>query len=389
MLTTLLDEHPEGRSVTPPKRPWKPGATPSSVELMARTGMTWARNPMKASRLTAKALSSAFGMARSGQTGALLGLPLATPIASVPVLGDALRRLSGRSTSSEQFPAFPSRPAPRTLFNRSITPHRRYAFRSLPIADAKEVRKAFGTTLNDVVLAISATALRRYLLEARDLPRDPLIAMVPVSVRTGKESDAYSNRVSAMLANLHTDIEDPVERLMAIHRSMKAGKGMSEAIPADLLTDLAHFAPPAVAARASRLVTRTGVVNRLNPPCNLVISNVPGPTVPLFTSGAVLQHFYPVSTIVEGQGLNITVQSYRGGLDFGVISCRELVPDAWTIVDHLADALDELLAAARTREAAPADGAPPADPSTSTNGTAGPEALVELAGSGRGRGRRR
>jgi diacylglycerol O-acyltransferase / wax synthase len=350
MLTTLLDEMPEGRTISPPRRQWRPEQAPSTVELMARTALTWSRNPAKAARLSAKAAQSALGIARSGQTSALLALPLVTPIGSVPVVGDALRRLSGRSSSSEKFPAFPTRPAPKTPFNKSITPHRKYAYKSLSIDDAKFVRRIFGTTLNDVVLAISAGALRRYLTELGELPAEPMIAMVPVSVRSGKEADSYSNRVSAMLANLHTHVEDPVERLKAINESMKAGKGMSEAIPADLMTDLAHFAPPAVAARASRLMTRTGVMNRISPPFNLVISNVPGPAVALYTSGAKLEHFYPVSTIVDGQGMNITVQSYMSTLDFGVITCRELVPDAWVITDYIADALDELVAAARKAE---------------------------------------
>ncbi len=346
LLTTLLDTDPAGRDIEPPKRPWKGERVPTTSELLARTAGTYSRNPARAARLSFKAVTSAVGMARSGTLAAVMA-PITMPFANVPLVGALTKRLAGKSTSSEVFPKLPDRPAPKTPFNASITPHRRYAFKTLSLDDTKMVKNAFGATINDVVLAICAGALRRYLLDQKALPGDPLVAMVPVSVRTGNESDPYSTQVAAVLALLHTNIEDPVERLRAIHLSMAAAKGMSKAVPADLLTDLAHFAPPALFARASRLATRTGVMNRINPPFNLVISNVPGPAVQLYTGGARMEHFYPVSTVVEGQGMNITVQSYLGNLDFGVITCRELVPDAWQIVAYLGDALDELVAAAR------------------------------------------
>ena len=350
LLTTLLDTDPGGREIEPPKRAWTGEQMPTTGELIARTIGTYVRNPARAARLSFKAMSSAAGMARSGTFRSLMA-PAAAPFADMPLVGALSRRLSGRQTSSEVFPMLPDRPAPRTPFNAAITPHRRYAFKALSLDETKEVKNTFGVTINDVVLAVCAGALRRYLVDLQALPADPLVAMVPVSVRTGKESDPYSNQVAAVLALLHTNIDDPVDRLRAIHLSMAAAKGMSKAVPADLLTDLAHFAPPAVFARASRMATRTGVMNRMNPPFNLVISNVPGPAVQLYTGGAKLEHFYPVSTVVDGQGMNITVQSYLGNLDFGVITCRELVPDAWQIVDYLADALAELLTCARSTAA--------------------------------------
>ena len=284
----------------------------------------------------------------------LADLPTAAGLGQIPVLGELLTAGSRRSSGprAEEFPILPDRPAPRTSFNKAITAHRKYAFRSLPLADARYVKTVFGTTINDVVMAISAAALRAYLLEHNELPLDPLIAMVPVSIRTGNEADAYSNRVTSILAPLHTQISDPVERLKAIGASMRSAKEMQQAVPADLLTDLAQFAPPALAARASRMVSRTGVANRMNPPFNVVISNVPGPNIPLYTAGATLEHFFPVSTIVDGQGMNITVQSYMGRLDFGVIGCREVFPDVWSLVDGLGAGLAELVAAAREEDAA-------------------------------------
>lgn len=352
LLTTLLDTDPAGRIVAPSSS-WKPEQPPSLAELAIRTAMNYAKNPGRALRLQAKALRSATGVARSAGAGLVTTLPLAMAFQEVPALGNLSRRLLGKSESMESFPTLPSRSAPKTPFNRSITPHRRFAYGSLSLNDAKTVRRVFGVTVNDVVLALSASALRRYLCDTGDLPVEPLVAMIPVSIRSGTEADAYTNRVSAVLTSLHTNLDDPQARLAAIHDSTSAAKDMKKAIPADLLTDLAQFAPPALAARASRVVTRTGMMNRINPPFNLIISNVPGPKETLYTSGAPLLHFYPVSTIVEGQGMNITVQSYGDTLDFGVVSCRELVPNPSVIITYLREALVEYVElAARATEAA-------------------------------------
>ncbi len=177
-----------------------------------------------------------------------------------------------------------------------------------------------------------------------------------MSVRTGAETDTFQNRVSALLADLATNEADPVKRLRRVQESMTSAKEDFKAIPAETLQDYSQFSPPAVAARAMRMYSRLRIADRMNPPFNLIISNVPGPTTPLYSAGARLRHFYPVSAIADGQGLNMTVQSYNGNLDFGFISCRELVPDLWTMADHLQASMQELLGAARaaTGEAAPA-----------------------------------
>jgi diacylglycerol O-acyltransferase len=251
------------------------------------------------------------------------------------------QRLRGQDV--DRPPALPLTTAPRTPFNRTITPHRRFAFTSLPLDAAKTVKHRYGTTFNDVVMALCSATLRRYLDDRGVLPAEPLIAMVPVSIRTGGEGDPYQNRVSAMFCNLATDLKDPVERLLTIHAAMRAAKEMHAAIPAELLQDYTLFAPPALAARAMRLYSRTRIADRMNPPFNLIISNVPGPNQPLYLAGAELRHFNPVSAIVDGQGLNMTVQSYNGSLDFGFIACRELVPDLWDMTGYLHEAMQELL----------------------------------------------
>ena len=200
-------------------------------------------------------------------------------------------------------------------------------------------------------MAASSGALRAYLERKSALPEDPLIAMVPVSVRSVEEKATYSNRVSSVLADLATNEKDPVARLLRIHESMKSAKRMQQAIPANLLQDFTQFATPNLAGQAARIVARTRIADRMNPPFNVVISNVPGPRHPLYLGGARMLSYFPVSAVTDGQGLNITVQSYLDQLDFGLISCRDLVPDVWDLADDLREAFAELtrLATAKKR----------------------------------------
>jgi diacylglycerol O-acyltransferase / wax synthase len=166
-----------------------------------------------------------------------------------------------------------------------------------------------------------------------------------VSIRTGEEDDPWGNRVSAIFASIPTDRESPVERIQRVHQAMDGAKERFTLMPADVLTDASQFSPPAVATRAIRLATRLKIGDRMNPPFNLVISNVPGPRQPMYLAGARLQHYYPVSTIAEGQGLNITVQSYMDTLDFALVGCRELLPDLDVLADFLIEEIDTLLVA--------------------------------------------
>jgi diacylglycerol O-acyltransferase len=330
LLQVLLDTEPDA-TVAPPPAPWEPEPPPTANELLARTAVSYAVRPRKALALQLRLLQS---------VGTLSGNPAFRQAVAATIPG--LRRLGLlESRRGERRLTLPNRFAPRTPFNRSITPHRRFAFRTLRLSDAQAIKKAFGVTVNDVVMALCAGALRRFLAERQALPAQPLVAMVPVSVRAGT-GEHGTNRVSGVLCSLHTDLADPVERLLAIHESMASAKELQQAIPADLLTDLNQFAPPALAARAARLVSAVNVVDRLNPPFNLTISNVPGPRQPLYLSGARMTNFFPVSVVAEGQGLNMTVQSYLDNLDFGLIACRELVPDLWELCDLLPVAMEEL-----------------------------------------------
>ena len=340
MLAALLDTDPAARPSGEVFQ-WQPEPTPTDLDLLKRTVVEYLRRPEKVVRLNVqmlRQLSSSTGSQSARALADLVAQPLPGPV------GQLLRdRLRGNQNDEDNPPSLPPTMAPRTPWNRNISAHRKLAFTTLALSEAKTVKNTFGTTFNDVVMALCSGTLRRYLDERGALPEESLVAMVPVSVRTGAEADTYQNRVWFLLASLATDEKDPVERLMRCRASMNAAKEMKDAIPADVLTDFTKFAPPALAARVMRLYSRTRIADRMNPPFNLVISNVPGPNHPLYAAGARLEHFYPVSALVDGQGLNMTVQSYAGNLDFGFLACRELVPDVWDMVGYLHDSLEELL----------------------------------------------
>ncbi|MGZ6962227.1 MAG: WS/DGAT/MGAT family O-acyltransferase, partial [Ilumatobacteraceae bacterium] len=319
MLAAILDLDPEHRPVSGPA-PWEPEVAPSDEQLLRMTSAEFLRRPEKMVRLGVRATRELAAATRSGGLRAIADM-VAQPMPGP--LGSLMRRRlrSQYGEDSDRPPALPPTHAPRTPWNQAITPHRRFAYTTVPLEDAKTVRRAFGCTFNDVVMALCSGALRGYLLHHDCLPEESLIAMVPVSVRSGAEDDAYQNRVSALLADLATNESDPAKRLRRVQSSMTAAKQNHAAIPAETLMDFTQFAPPAIAARAMRMASRLRIADRMNPPFNLVISNVPGPNVPLFMAGAELKHFYPVSALADGQGLNMTVQSYNGNLDFGFIAC--------------------------------------------------------------------
>ena len=341
MLAAILDTDPDARPTGVPL-PWSPDKIPTEQELLQRTFVEFVRRPEKLVRLSVRSLRE---LAASTQVGGLriladlIAQPMPGPVGSL--MRSRLRR--GSESEVDRPPHLPPTAAPRTPWNRSISPHRRFAYTTIELESAKQVRRATGCTFNDVVMAICSGTLRRYLLKHDCLPDESLIAMVPVSVRSGAESDSYSNRVSAVLADLATNEADAGKRLARVQRSMTSAKENFSAIPAETLQDFTQFAPPAIAARAMRMYSRLRIADRMNPPFNVVISNVPGPPIPLYAAGARLEHFYPVSALADGQGLNITVQSYNGNLDFGLLADRELVPDVWAMTELLHESMDELL----------------------------------------------
>ena len=180
--------------------------------------------------------------------------------------------------------------------------------RTSSLENIKRLKEATGGTVNDVVMAICAGGLREYLLRHDALPDRPLRAMVPVSIRTGDETDPWTNRVSGIVADLPTDCADPVERVARCREAMTAAKRQFELVPAAALVDLTQFSSPVLATSAARLATQLRLADRIDPPVNLTISNVPGPRQPLYFAGAKMAHQFPVSIVTDGQG----PQHHRG-----------------------------------------------------------------------------
>ncbi|TNM39596.1 wax ester/triacylglycerol synthase family O-acyltransferase [Nocardioides albidus] len=229
--------------------------------------------------------------------------------------------------------------APRLSFNATLGAQRNWAFGSVALSDVKAVKDAHGCTLNDVVMAMCAGALRRWLIDHDELPDKPIVAMVPVSIRTAEDAGKAGNQVSAMVAPLATQLEDPLARLAAASDAMRAAKDQHAALPAHLLQDFSQFAAPAAAQLVADAAANLRWADTVAPPFNVVVSNVPGPREPLYYAGALLEANYPVSIINDGIGLNITLQSYRDRIDFGLVGTPELVPDIWNLITYLQEEL--------------------------------------------------
>ncbi len=242
--------------------------------------------------------------------------------------------------------------APRTSFNVPLTSNRSFATTEVTLADIKRIRAAFGGTVNDVVLALCTSALRRYLIDNSELPVEPLVAMVPISVRAADQKGAMGNQVSNMFVALPTNEAHPVERLRLIQVSTKASKEQASAIGADALTNWAEFAAPAIAARAARLYSSMNIANRHRPLFNVTISNVPGPSYPLYCNGSTLVSWYPMGPIFDGGGLNMTVMSYMGVVHFGLVACSDALPRVRDLASNVLEAAKELLTAVDEHDAA-------------------------------------
>lgn len=318
LMVHLFDLTPEPGPVEPVD--WRPERKPSDLELVAYAARSRFRRQLKL-------LQVVPGVARAAVTVALRRRDRSTPSGATPLT------------------------APRTSFNASITPHRKVAFTTVPLADVKQVKNTFGTTVNDVVLAICAGALRRYFSDGGELPERPLVATCPISVRDDERAGAGpgSNKVSAMFVSLPTHLADPVERLLAIRESTKGAKEEHKAVGARMLQELGELAAPTLFSLAARLYSSMKLANRHPVAHNLVVSNVPGPPVPLYFAGARLVALHPLGPIFDGAGLNITVLSYLDSIGFGFMACRELLPRLWELAAAVEEAAAELKKVAEKR----------------------------------------
>lgn len=242
--------------------------------------------------------------------------------------------------------------APRTSFNGTITGHRAIAVADISLDDIREIKSATGTTVNDVVLAVAGGALRSYLDARGELPDTSLLATVPVSVREQSKREGGANKVSALFAKLGTDVEDPLERLEEMSRNNRNAKDHHQAISADSLQDWAEFAAPRTFGLAVRAYAGLRLAEKHPVVHNLVISNVPGPPIPLYFMGAQILALYPLGPVFHGAGLNITVMSNHGHMHVGIIACRESLPDVDDLVQRFPAELAALKAAVIAQQTA-------------------------------------
>ena len=330
IMATLLDPEPTGRGIPPPESQRAVRPVPSDRAMLVRGLRGLPRQPVRALRSIPNAVAG------------FTDLPGANALPGVPTLSrvySRARRLLGSEEHAGILEVTTARP-PKTPFNGPVSAHRRFAFGSLSLDAVRAIRREFGTTVNDVVVSICAGAVREWLLERDALPDEPLVAMIPMSVRRRDERGTWGNRISMMIVPIPTDEPDARRRLRRTHELLRSAKERHSALPASLLTDATAFIPPAVAALAAR--NTVDILSRTRPPLNLVISNVPGPRSSLYCAGAELLANYPVSVIVDGVGVNITVVSYKNRVDFGIVGDREQIDDAWAFLDGAARALEAL-----------------------------------------------
>jgi diacylglycerol O-acyltransferase len=317
LMMHLFDLEPDPAPFVDEEKAAPPGRVPGDLELFADGVWSRVRRPLLLPGLLAGTTRGAVELIRR-------------------------RRRPGSPSMATPFTA------PPTPFNAAITPHRKVAFTSVSLTDVRAVKDAFSTTVNDVILAVCAGAVRRWLETHDAAPDRALIAGVPVSTRGDEAADFGANLTSAMFVSLSTDIDDPVERLLAIREATKGAKEEFRAIGADALQDWAEFSGPRLFGLAMRMYSQMELADRHPPALNFVVSNVPGPPIPLYFAGGRLVSLYPMGPVFDGMGLNVTVLSYMDQVGFGFVACRELIPDLWDLAEGVVAALDELKPPART-----------------------------------------
>ncbi|MCW2998313.1 MAG: conserved hypothetical rane protein [Solirubrobacterales bacterium] len=334
IISVLYDLAPEGRAVEP-AREAPDAAAPNTLGLLARGVLRLPWHPIENARALSRILP------HLDIVPAMAGAPGSRAISrTLSRLRNAIE--PGDSAVIER----PAIRAPRVPFSRRISPHRRFALGDVSLDEVKQIKNHFGVTVNDVVVSLVAGATREWLLAHDALPGRPVVAMVPVSVRTEEQMGTYGNRISMMMVPIPTHLSDPAERLRATHETLRSAKEQHNAMPATALQDVTNFIPPAVHARATRLAMGLAARPQLRPLCNLVVSNVPGSSVPIHLAGARLLAIYPVSAIADGTGLNVTIMSYLDRINIGAVADREQMPDLQAIVDDMCAEVAALLAVA-------------------------------------------
>jgi diacylglycerol O-acyltransferase len=314
LLAQLLDGTPEVTVASETRRPWQPPALPSASRLVADALPELLTSPIRAIRAAREVGRTTWRLASHA---------------------------AGRGTEAVSIPL--GAPA---QFDVPMTACRRVAFAEAELGQVLALKDRLGFSLNDIVLAACSGAMRGYLSAHDRETTPPLVAVVPVSVRADSERGAMGNRLSAMFVPLATDRADPRDRLDAVAAACVSAKAQERAVGyGAMVCAVSEAVPPALAGPALRLGAHLGAVRRLRP-ANLVISNVPGPTVPLYFAGMRMEAVYPIGPVIDGVALNITVQSYRSSLFIGLNACSTVVPDAEPLARSVADELCLLAQAA-------------------------------------------
>jgi diacylglycerol O-acyltransferase len=252
-------------------------------------------------------------------------------------------------SSSEQ-----AHPVPDTRFNDQVSSSKAFDAVTVALNDLKAIRLAVpGSTINDVVLTICGGGLRKYLERHDELPAQSLVAWVPINARRNASAESQGNHLTSMTVPIYTDTDDPLERLNLVMAATEMSKAAKAGVSARVMTDLSQHVPAATQVLASRLVLQSGAAARV---CNLFISNVPGPQIPLYLSGAEQVGFYGMAPLVNGMGLFIATPSYNGQISFNVTSTRELIPDMRFFISCLRKSLSELKRATKPAKKRPAGG---------------------------------
>ena len=307
-----LDGKPE-----PPMSPWIAESEPSLVELAVRSTINNIQQPFRFAQILSEAAPPA-----------------------IKAYMERVREQDDHEGSAE---------VPRTRFNGRVSPHRVFEAASFSLSDVKQIRKRVeGATVNDVILAVVGGGLRKYLEHHMELPLETLSAFAPISTRTNDQAGTAGNQVSGMLVALHTDEVAPLRRIEKVYRNTTNSKELTQAVGARSMTDVTQTMPGALAGIAGRLVARTGLMSRLKPITHCVVTNVPGPQVPMYFTGAKMVASFGLGLPMEGIGLFHAVMSYNGAITVSVTGCRDQMPDPTFYAECIEASFRELRAEAVT-----------------------------------------
>jgi WS/DGAT/MGAT family acyltransferase len=309
IVTVLFDLSPEPSEPAEPERRWLPAPTPSRTQLLSEALLERATVPTEIAR-SVRAIFRAPRQIAEGLRDSLVGV--------------GAMAWAGMN------------PAPPSPYNCSIGPHRRFTWVRTELGDVKAIKNSLGGTVNDVVLATVSGALGRHLhRRGETLSGRELKAMVPVSVRAEEDRGALGNQVAAMMAPLPVWCEDPARRLEIVNESMAGLKDSGQAVGAQVLTQLSGFAPPTIMTQASRLMARQRMFN-------VVVTNVPGPQMPLYLMGHELRELFPMVPLARNQALGVAIMSYNGKMNFGLVGDYDAMHDLDDLADDFQASLAEL-----------------------------------------------